>query len=431
MHVCPQTLVLVDNDATVSEVNQKLVRATLKYMFYHAPQDRTFCISTYGHDLDGEESYTDSKDDLVCSADLTEFEAKDSNLCDTLCEVITRWKESDFACRDIVVFTDGLEGGPLSHEKEELYYLTENSEYPVYVVMLSQDNNSEAKKGLSAIAVTSGGKFTETEFEGSEGAVDRQITEKIFDAMNEYALVHWKKYEETQSDSDENADDETAALQESDETIVEESEEMSGEATETVIYEYDHTTPLAQNRGTIILGAALVFAGILVAVFGSLIIMKKRRGDCRMEQMVPKLDDDFFEDYELKGMQTSDLTGYEAGDTILLSDPDAGSRSATRLLAPKGAMVTLLDRTDSGRRFDIVLGDTMSIGRGDCDVVITGDDALSKRHCELYMQDEKVFVRDLSSSNGTKVNGRRIDDSELNDGDELSVGARDYLVKIA
>ena len=206
---------------------------------------------------------------------------------------------------------------------------------------------------------------------------------------------------------------------------------MSGEATETVIYEYDHTTPLAQNKGTIILGAALVFAGILVAVFGSLIIMKKRRGDCRMEQMVPKLDDDFFEDYELKGMQTSDLTGYEAGDTILLSDPDAGSRSATRLLAPKGAMVTLLDRTDSGRRFDIVLGDTMSIGRGDCDVVITGDDALSKRHCELYMQDEKVFVRDLSSSNGTKVNGRRIDDSELNDGDELSVGARDYLVKIA
>ena len=73
----------------------------------------------------------------------------------------------------------------------------------------------------------------------------------------------------------------------------------------------------------------------------------------------------------------------------------------------------------------------MSIGRGDCDVVITGDDALSKRHCELYERDGKVFIRDLSSSNGTKVNGIKIDDSALCDGDELSVGARDYLVKIA
>ena len=40
MHVCGQTLVLVDNDATVSAVNRKIVKATLKYMFYHMPEDR-------------------------------------------------------------------------------------------------------------------------------------------------------------------------------------------------------------------------------------------------------------------------------------------------------------------------------------------------------------------------------------------------------
>jgi pSer/pThr/pTyr-binding forkhead associated (FHA) protein len=98
---------------------------------------------------------------------------------------------------------------------------------------------------------------------------------------------------------------------------------------------------------------------------------------------------------------------------------------------PEGPVVTLYDRSDDGRRFDIVLTDKMSIGRGDCDVVITGDDALSKRHCELYTKQEKVYVRDLSSSNGTKINGKKIEDSLLNDGDELTVGARDYLVRIA
>ncbi len=445
MHVCPQTLVLIDNDATVSEVNRKLVKATLKYMFYHAPKERTFCLETYGHDLDFEESYTDVTEDLVCSADLLDFEAKDSNLCDTLCEVITRWKESDFACRDIVVFTDGLEGGALSHEKEELYYLTQNSEYPVYVVMLEQENNAEAKMGLSAIAVTSGGKFLESDFPGSEGAVDRQITEKIMSSMSEYGEAHWKKYEsdETQDEVIEESDVATSGEQdEAEETGEEISVEnylSEGPTEEGVVYEYDRDTGFLGSGNVLILAAALIATGLLVAVFGSLIIMKKRRKGYEVKPLVPQIDEDFFDDYELKGLQTSDLSDHEppeiqdTSDTILLSDIGAASKSerATRLLVPEGPVVTLYDRSDDGRRFDIVLTDKMSIGRGDCDVVITGDDALSKRHCELYTKQEKVYVRDLSSSNGTKINGKKIEDSLLNDGDELTVGARDYLVRIA
>ena len=442
MHVCPQTLVLVDNDATVSEVNQKLVKATLKYMFYHAPEERTYCLNTYGHDLDNEESYTDVTEDLVCAADLMEFEAKDSNLCDTLCEVITRWKESDFACRDIVVFTDGLEGGELSHEKEELYYLTENSEYPVYVVMLDQDNNAGARKSLSAIAVTSGGKFTGTDFSGSDGAVDRQITEMITAAMNEYGEAHWKKYETTDAEDTEEAgltpettEDEEETT-ESDEDISVENYLSEGETEEGVIYEYDRSEGFFASGKVLILAASLVAAGILVAVFGSLIIMKKRRKDYEIKPEMPQIDEDFFDDYELKGIQTSDLTQYEppgsgSSDTILLSEYHDPAESATRLLVPEGPLVSLLDREDDGRRFDIVLSDPMSIGRANCDVVITGDDALSKRHCELYVRDEKVYVRDLSSSNGTKINGRKIEESELSDGDELTVGARNYIVRIA
>ena len=435
MHVCPQTLILVDNDATVSEVNQKLVKATLKYLFYHAPEERTFCLDTYEHDILNEESYTDVTNDLVCAADLMEFAAKDSNLCDTLCEVITRWKESDFACRDIIVFTDGLEGASSSHEKEELYYLIENSEYPVYVVMLDQDNNAEVRKGLSAIAVTSGGKFTQTEFSGSDGAVDRQITEKILSAMDEYALVHWKKYETEDSveETDEESVDEGAdeAQIESTDSIDAKTYLTEGAQEETVVYEYDRTPGFFESKGVLILSAALIATGLLVAVFGSFVIMKKRRKGDEIKKSIPDIDEDFFEDYELKGIETSDLSEYDTSDTVLLSDGYSDTERATRLLMPEGPVVSLLDKKDSARRFDIVLGDSMSIGRGDCDVVITGDDALSKRHCELYEKDGKVYVRDLSSSNGTRINGRKIDDAELSDGDELTVGARDYLVKIA
>ena len=433
MHVCGQTLVLVDNDATVSEVNQKLTKMTLKYLFYHAPENRTFCLSPYEHDITADETYTDDINDLVCEVDRLEYAAKDSNLCDTLTEVLTRWKESDFACREILVFTDGLEGSELAHEKQELYYLAENSEYPVYIVMLDQENNSLERKGMSAIAVTSGGKFFGTEFPGSDAEVDRQLSEMITSAMDEYSSAHWKKYETDETDEvTENAD---AADDGISEEIPEEvsSEEYltGGPGTEGVIYEYDRTPGFLESGSALVLSSILIAAGLLAAVLGSFVIMKKRRRGVTPPPRIPEADDDFFEDYELKGYKTSDLTGYEGGDTVLLDGGYDAADTATRLLADDHTVLDLTDKDDPGRRYRIVLGGVMSVGRGDCDIVITGDDALSKRHCELFERDKQIYVRDLSSSNGTKINSRKITEGCLNDHDELTIGARTYIVGIA
>ena len=417
MHVCGQTLVLVDSDATVSEVNQKLVKTTLKYLFYHMPGDRTFCLRTYEHDISSDEEFLSEANDLVCLTDKIEFEPKDSNITDTVSEVITRWKSSDFACRDILIFTDGLEGVATAHEKEELYYLIENSEYPVYVVFLDQENNMDAKKGLSAMAVTSGGKLFETEFEGSDAEVDRQLTEKIFAAMDEYAQVHWSKYEEAEEETvtDTEAEDESQNAALSEEEVPYEEYEGPGETDTGVIYEYDKTPGFFEGTGVFILSAVLIVTGLMVGILGGFLIMKKNR----KARVVPEPvdEDDYFEDYDLKGI-----------DTVYLDPDDSGS--PTRLLADTGKMVTLTDRAN-GNVFRIMLKGSMTVGRGECDVVITGDDALSKRHCEIYEKDGTVCVRDLASSNGTKVNNVKITEKALSENDELTIGARSYTVGFA
>ena len=434
MHVCGQTLVLVDNDATVSEVNQKLVRATLKYIFYHRPEDRTFCLNTYEHDISLEENYTDEVNDLVCGVDTMEFAAKDSNLTDTLTEVITRWKDFDFACRDILVFTDGIEGEALYHEKEELGYLVQNSGYPVYIVMLNQENNADAKKGLLSISVPSGGKLFESEFSGSDAGVDRQLTEMIFSAMDGYAAANWTRYEEETSD-EEPFDEEDAAEadeaagadsgpDESDETEL--PQNVSEETESTVIYEREPEGGLFSGMTPLVVSAALVAAGLIVAVLTSFVMMKKRRRSADRGKVAVPDEEEFFDDYELKGMGTVELTAEDDNDTVFLGDTD----SATRLLSGS-RLVTLTDKTDPGRIFKIMLGPPMSIGRGRCDVVIGGDDALSKRHCEIYEKSGEAYVRDLSSSNGTMVNDVRISDERLSDGDELTIGTHTFKVRIA
>jgi predicted component of type VI protein secretion system len=58
--------------------------------------------------------------------------------------------------------------------------------------------------------------------------------------------------------------------------------------------------------------------------------------------------------------------------------------------------------------------------------------AISKKHCLLLVRDNKAFVRDLESTNGTFVNDEQITgERELADGDRLRVGPLDFSVALA
>jgi hypothetical protein len=65
------------------------------------------------------------------------------------------------------------------------------------------------------------------------------------------------------------------------------------------------------------------------------------------------------------------------------------------------------------------------IGRAlDCDVIL-GCGFVSRHHCEIVVESDKVLVRDLGSKHGTFVNRRRITGSrQLKSGDIINLGLR-------
>ncbi|MBX3386905.1 MAG: FHA domain-containing protein [Phycisphaeraceae bacterium] len=71
------------------------------------------------------------------------------------------------------------------------------------------------------------------------------------------------------------------------------------------------------------------------------------------------------------------------------------------------------------------------LGRGDDAKVRIPLASVSRRHCELSVdEDDELVVRDLGSSNGTHVNGERVKSRELIPGDLLAVGPVVFVVRI-
>ena len=75
---------------------------------------------------------------------------------------------------------------------------------------------------------------------------------------------------------------------------------------------------------------------------------------------------------------------------------------------------------EQGKRHELASGTT--IGREDCDVTIA-DPEISRRQAQVLREGEAVIVEDLGSTNGTFVNGQRIEGRKrLANGDEVRFG---------
>jgi len=78
-----------------------------------------------------------------------------------------------------------------------------------------------------------------------------------------------------------------------------------------------------------------------------------------------------------------------------------------------------------------VTGNSATIGRApDCDVVI-GERGVSRMHARITLEDGAWKLTDLDSVNGTSVNGERISEASLRDGDRILLGQIPLTVSIA
>lgn len=69
------------------------------------------------------------------------------------------------------------------------------------------------------------------------------------------------------------------------------------------------------------------------------------------------------------------------------------------------------------------------VGRhAECDLQLQSG-KVSRRHCIIAYVNNQMMIRDLGSTNGVRINGDRVAEGRLHDGDEVAIGNFRYEVR--
>jgi len=117
--------------------------------------------------------------------------------------------------------------------------------------------------------------------------------------------------------------------------------------------------------------------------------------------------------------------------------PRRGKRGATVVDegGPKGRLVGWLvvlnsPIEDSYKDFQVYDGNTIMGSKPGAKVdIIIKDERVSGQHAKVEHEDGKYYLTDMGSSNGTMLNGEKVRDVELNDGDRIKVGRTTFVFR--
>lgn len=109
-----------------------------------------------------------------------------------------------------------------------------------------------------------------------------------------------------------------------------------------------------------------------------------------------------------------------------------GGGTAILVEESKHLMLSLTDRINPDKHFEVPLRGRVTIGRNNSNrIVLDYERSISGTHCEIFVESGVFKLRDLNSSNGTYIDGIRvIDVAEVLNGSIIKLGRLEFVVGI-
>lgn len=111
----------------------------------------------------------------------------------------------------------------------------------------------------------------------------------------------------------------------------------------------------------------------------------------------------------------------ESGQPETMTQRTLPIRDPRRQRTSVSGWLTVEHGPGSGRRIEVMAAPVM-VGRGRDNDLCLPHDTVSRQHCMVWCEDGIFRVRDVGSTNGTRVNGALVQEAALDDGDSVVLG---------
>lgn len=411
-----ETLILIDNSLSIPKDMRSRTAEFLESFLAARATNEKVAIGVFSRDITYLADFTSDDNVLQQAVSAISYQNQDTYITDMLYELL----RDDYignkrdVYRRIIIIADGVDNESLGYTVDELKQLIREDTYPIYTIGCQTSSNGTELENLFSLSRQSNGAYFLMETTEDITAVvealgkDREIVKVVvtppaelldgsvksvklnFSGQSVYGEVRMPQQE--MEVEIETIGSETATV----ESSVAESEEHTEEETSTV--DEEALRKAAAKKFIFIVIVVWIF--IIAAFLTVIVVLRYKKKQNR----------------ELANAQN------------LIEQRKRELRDAL----PGEINIVLTDIHIPEKSFQVSLDPEIIVGRsGDCRIVLDYDRSISGKHCAIDMREHKVMVRDLGSTNGTSVNGKRVlDRTELKHGDILVLGQLEMKVGI-
>lgn len=411
-----ETLILIDNSLSIpKEMRSRTAEFLEAFLGAKAPNEK-IAIGVFSRDITYLADFTSDDNVLKEAVSAISYQNQDTYITDMLYELL----RDDYlgskrdVYRRIVIIADGVDNESLGYTVDELRQLIREDTYPIYTIGCETGSNETELENLFSLSRQSNAEYFLMDSAESIAEIaevlgrDREIVKIVVTPPGELldgSVKSVKLNFPGQSVSREvrmPQQEMTIVGTSEPETAAEESSAAeSEESTEEEISTADEETLRKAAARKFILIVIVVWIFIIAAFLALLIVLR-----CRKKQ------------------------GRELANAQNLIEQ---RKKELRDALPCETCVVLTDVCIPEKSFQASLDTEILVGRSSeaCRIVLDYDRSISGKHCAINIENNEVMIRDLGSTNGTFVNGKRVlNQTELRHGDIIVLGQLEMKVGI-
>lgn len=412
-----RTLIMLDNSVSIPSGSRGKITALLNGIVDAHAEKEEFRFATFSDKLNYlSDTYTNDYTALKNVIASISYSDQETYLTDVLYDLIDDLnKDAYMGYTRMIIISDGVDNKQLGVTREELNDKLKETPYPIYTVGTLTGKNNDQLESMFALSRISGSAYyvledTEISTIVSELSKDAQM------AVVEAQIPEDAKVGGTQSSKLLFADSTQlvfAVHMPFHVKTVPETQVEGGHGEPPVSTAVE---PVEEEKGVPVILVAGIAGGavLLVAVIVIVVVLVKKK------KRVPADGGEASRTEVVMDTETQRIDDEESGGVL----PPSGQRRKNKY------RVTFSDKTDMSRTYQCELKNSISLGKISGNDIVVNASTVSKRHCIITNRNGRIFIQDLNSTNGTFVNGERINfETEIFSGTTIRMGKEELIAK--